>query len=95
MSEIERGLPEIRADIDSIDTQMLVLFRARLQCVREVAEVKKRTAQPVFHPERERALLARLGGQAGEDGGAVRALFTEIMRISREVQTGILGDGEN
>ena len=38
-------LAEIRADIDSIDTQLLALINARADCARRVAEIKLAASQ--------------------------------------------------
>ena len=83
-------LGEIRARIDAIDDQMLVLLNARAQCAEDVAAVKTQGVQnsdfivdePVFYrPEREAQILNRLksansGPLADEN---VTRLFREII----------------
>ena len=54
-------LAEIRADIDSIDKQLLELINARAECARRVAEIKLAESQDgdalFYRPEREAQIL--------------------------------------
>ena len=54
-------LAEIRADIDSIDKQLLELINARAECARRVAEIKLAASQDgdalFYRPEREAQIL--------------------------------------
>ena len=86
-------LEEIRKKIDAIDAQLLPLFEARMDCAREVAAVKKEAGLPVLNPEREKAILDRVAGQAGEYAGAARVLYSTLMEVSRGLQHGLLDSG--
>ena len=57
-------LSDYRKELDSIDAQMLELFKQRMNTVRGVAEYKKKNKLPV--PSRaESARFCRRGGGAG------------------------------
>ena len=78
-------LAEIRADIDSIDKQLLALINARAECARHVAEIKLAASQDgdslFYRPEREaqiiRAIQERNPGPLPADQAA--RIFREIM----------------
>ncbi len=53
-------LNELRDRIDSIDAQLMELLQQRAQCVHEVGERKRESNSPIFVPERESALIAKL-----------------------------------
>src|SRR5512147_498518 len=78
-----RTLPELRAAIDALDTELLRLLNERARIASEVGEVKRASApdMPFHAPAREREVLARLERlNAGPfPTGAIRAVFQEIM----------------
>ncbi len=55
-----RPLPEIRADIDSVDRQLVELLNRRIGLAQEVGLVKGKDGKPFFTPEREREIYERL-----------------------------------
>jgi chorismate mutase/prephenate dehydratase len=55
-----RDLPEVRKDLDSIDSQMIDLFRQRMKLADEVADYKAKNHLPILDREREREKLARV-----------------------------------
>lgn len=77
-------LPEIRARIDALDSQLLELLNARADLVHEVGQLKKESGLEIYAPEREEQLLqslfARNAGRLPEP--AVRAIYREIMSAS-------------
>ena len=86
-------LEEIRRKIDAIDSQLLPLFQARMDCAKEVAAVKKEAGLPVLNAEREKAILDRVEASAGEYGGAARVLCSTLMEVSRALQHSLLDSG--
>ncbi len=54
------NLSELRDEIDRIDAQLVELLKERSACVHEVGQLKKADNAPVFVPERESALIAKL-----------------------------------
>lgn len=80
-------LQDYRDRIDEIDTRLVELFQQRMSLSRQVADYKLERGMEVLQPERERALLDRLSAMAEPDMAEyVRALHTEIMRLSRQEQ---------
>lgn len=87
-------LEEIRKTIDQLDSQLLPLLTARLDCAREVAAFKKENNKPVLDPEREQLLLDSIESRAGEYGKEIRMIYTSFLAASRSLQHGILGSGD-
>lgn len=80
-------LDDIRKEIDKTDTELLELFCRRMDLVKGVAAYKIENNMEVFRPERENAILDRVEKSAGKEYGKyARDLFTQMMRISREMQ---------
>lgn len=84
-------LKDIRENIDKIDTQLVELFRQRMECAEEVAKYKSENGMKIYDPDRERALLNRVSELAGEDNEAsVRVMFSLLMELSRSRQSRIV-----
>ncbi len=77
----------LRGEIDKIDDQMVELFKARMQVSDKIAMYKKEHDMPTLAPGRERALLARVTEEAGEEyADYTESLFRTIMAASRSYQ---------
>ncbi len=87
-----RDLAEIRKEIDRVDREILTLFSQRMELSEQVAAYKIAHDLPVLDAGREKEKLAALSelAETEEEQEAVRALFTEIMRLSRAHQETIL-----
>lgn len=76
-------LAGVRADIDSIDTELLNLLNRRAQCAQKVGEIKVKYGQGghIYRPEREAQVLRRLQdlnpGPLNKD--SVTFFFREVM----------------
>lgn len=86
-------LDEIREEINRIDEKLLPLFLARMECAKKVAEIKKEQNLPIFHPEREQAILQKVEEKSGEFRGEARILYSNLLEMSRAVQHDLLGSG--
>jgi chorismate mutase/prephenate dehydratase len=64
--ELNSKLKPLRDRIDAIDAQLIALLNQRAAVALEVGEVKKLYNAPVFRPEREQQVIARL--QAMSEG---------------------------
>lgn len=85
-------LNDIRREIDSIDTQIVDLFKRRMDCADKVAKYKQAHGLPVLDRSRERELLAHRGSQVPEDlRSYARALFQLLMEASRARQGKLMG----
>ncbi|MBP8308887.1 MAG: prephenate dehydratase [Burkholderiaceae bacterium] len=84
----DRQLGDLRVRIDEVDTRLLELLNERARLALEVGEVKKLTNAPVYRPEREAQVVARLRGlNAGPLGGdAIEAIQREVMSACRELE---------
>ena len=51
---------DISEDIDRIDGELLRLLNARARCAQKVGEIKAVDQAPVYRPEREAQVIARL-----------------------------------
>lgn len=75
------SVPELRQEIDAVDTQILELLHRRLELVFQVGEIKREHGVRVYDPERERQMLARLAEAARPpmNGETVRRIFERII----------------
>ena len=77
----------LRGEIDQIDDKMIALFKERMQVAEKIAMFKKEHDMPTLAPGRERALLARVAEEAGEEfADYTESLFRTIMAASRSYQ---------
>lgn len=80
-------LEQLRGQIDLIDDKMIALFKERMQVSEKIAMFKKEHDMPTLAPGRERALLARVAEEAGEEfADYTESLFRTIMAASRSYQ---------
>lgn len=89
MPKRENELNSLRKKIDRIDDQILKLLRDRVEVARKIAEVKRISRLPIWHPRREESLLTRVEKTAmkmGLNGSAVRTVFWDIIGISKQAQ---------
>ena len=82
-------IQELRREIDGIDAQLLPLFCQRMEIAAQVADYKKENGLPIFVPGREREILDRVAGQAGEDmSDYAKILYNTLFELSRAYQGG-------
>ena len=87
-------LSQLRQQIDTIDRQIVDLMKQRMETVAQVAEYKKANNIPVLDSGRERALLSKVGQEAGEElADYVQSMYRTIMAASRSYENGKLGRG--
>lgn len=82
-------LQEVRTEIDSVDGQIKQLFKRRMQLAENVAAIKAQTADAIFKPDREEAIIHR---QTADVDDTIKmeytALIKRIMEVSRKYQYG-------
>lgn len=88
-------LSEIRNEIDSIDKQLVELFRRRMDCSARVAEYKMQTNTPILNTAREEIVLDNVQALGKEYGEYARILYSNIMELSRDLQHNIVHSGAN
>ncbi len=82
-------LDELRADIESVDLEIIRLIRARMDIAIKIAEEKETTGSPTRDPERVEVVLShveRQAEQSGIDPGPIRNIFTTLIRMSEDLQ---------
>jgi chorismate mutase len=83
------GIEDWRAEIDSIDNELLRLINRRARLAMRVGMIKQRAGLPLCDRNRERDVLARaqrvnLGPLSDQ---AVTKIFRRIIYESRQIQT--------
>lgn len=79
---MDKGLISLRAQIDQVDQQLLDLLSRRLQMAEQVAKAKPKGA-PIFRPDRESQLLARLCAAADPQlSQVINAVWRAIISAS-------------
>jgi chorismate mutase len=86
--EAESALRRLRGNIDDVDQVLLKLLNQRAKWALEIGEVKALHGVPVYQPEREAEVVARvLGGNRGPLAPeAVKRLFERIIDESRRLE---------
>lgn len=81
-------LPELRKEIDSIDSKLLQLLNKRMQFVQEVGELKRTTKTGIYRPEREKEIISRLNfeNKGPLDAEAIEAIYLEIFAAARNLE---------
>ncbi len=88
-------LKELRDQIDSIDRELVELFKRRMNVSASVAEYKRQNNMQVLDASRERALLNKISELSGEEFEEYsRVLYSTILDLSRSYQHKRL-DGES
>lgn len=85
-------LVKIRQDLDSIDAQIVALYKERMEKAAEVAEYKMATGKSVLDMQREREKLEAVKALVDKDFEkvAVEELYKQIMTVSRRYQYTLL-----
>lgn len=84
----DERLAQLRREIDAVDASIVELISRRAGFAREVGEVKKITGAPVYRPEREAQIFAKL--RAINPGplpnASLEAVYREIISACRELE---------
>jgi len=82
------SLKKLRNHIDHVDHSLLELLTRRARLVKKIGSIKEKSGQPIFAPERERALLADLKSlnRGPLSNEAVENLFLEVVHACRHLQ---------
>ena len=81
--------------LDSLDDQIARLFCQRMEIVDQIARIKFEQRSPVYRPEREQQVTARLLLQNGDKyAEGLLALYTVIFEQSRKRQEQLIRELE-
>ena len=84
-------LKNYRNKLDVIDSQLISLFRERMEIVQKVAEYKKEHDLPILASGREKEILDRVRALSGEElAPYAQTLFETLLYVSREYQKTLL-----
>src|SRR4030043_419687 len=93
------SLEELRNRIDELDLQLVKLLNERARVVVEIGKLKNKTAKPVYSPDREKEVLAKIvEASAGPvPDKCLAAIWRELMSgsfvLERPLRVAYLGPG--
>lgn len=87
-------LIELRKQIDEIDEQLIDLLLKRMEMSKGVAQYKFDRGIPVLNAQREQEILDNVAQKCGEQGEAIKTIFSTTMEASRALQHRIIGGGK-
>lgn len=80
-------IDSLRDEIDRTDTEIVRLICRRMALCEVIGRLKAERALPVYVPEREAAVQARLSSIAGKKyAGDIRTVYELIFALSRKHQ---------
>jgi len=84
-------IEELRGRIDVIDDQLVRLLNVRVACAVEVGRLKHEAGLPIYQPERESQVLAKVRKSATELSGpltaeAVVRIFERVINEARRAE---------
>jgi chorismate mutase/prephenate dehydrogenase len=91
-SKSPRPLSELRAEIDSLDREMLTLLQRRTEIVAQVAAYKRHHRVGIRDFDRERQVLSgrrAIAESLGLNGGVIESIYRLIMLASRDYQASL------
>ena len=85
------SLEQLRAAIDGVDDRILDLLRERSELVEQVGQLKDKSGESYYAPEREEALLQRLvaANKSRLPESSLRAVYREILSSMRALEQSI------
>ncbi|MBQ8077175.1 MAG: prephenate dehydratase [Eubacterium sp.] len=86
-------LLELRNQIDEIDSQLIPLLMKRMDIAKDVAAYKIEHGIPVLNAQREQEILDNVAKECGEQGDAIKTIFSATMDASRAIQHKLIGGG--
>ena len=86
-------LEDLRARMDTVNTQILDLFRQRMDVSARIGACKRQSGRAVSDPVREAQILKEIEAQAGPElEPYARQLFETLFELSREYQRKTAGE---
>jgi len=93
------SLEELRNRIDELDLQLVKLLNERARVVVEIGKLKNKTAKPVYSPDREKEVLAKIveANEGPLPDKCLAAIWRELMSgsfvLERPLRIAYLGPG--
>ena len=82
-------LDELRQEIESLTSEILVLCEKRLEVSKEIAKYKQEHQLPIFQPEREQQLIEKYQ-QTSKYPNEVEMLLETLFTISKNIQSKVI-----
>ena len=90
------NLDELRIEIDELDSQMIELFKRRMDVSGRIARYKMDSGKKVFDPVRERQKLWDIAQMSGEDmRDYTTALYSLMFDLSKNYQRKLIGSSND
>jgi chorismate mutase len=86
-----------RRRIDEIDEKLTELLSERSHCVIEIGKIKRQCGLPIYDPEREKDIVARVtrNNRGPMENEALIRLFERILDESRRVERLMAGEHQS
>ena len=82
---------DLRGEIDNIDSQLVELFKKRMDTAADIAKYKLLNNLPVYDKQRERELLSKVSQISGEEyENYTLRLYSQILELSKAYQSKII-----
>jgi len=77
-----------REKIDAIDDEILELINRRAACAIEIGAIKQSRGMAIFHPEREKEIMARLKdlNEGPLPDPVVQGIFSKIIEACKNLE---------
>ena len=77
-----------RAEIDTIDREIVSLFERRMQVVMDVDRIKKENGMAIFDASREKEVIAKVQSYLTDEGlkEELREVYETLMKVSKDYQ---------
>lgn len=77
-----------RAEIDTIDREIVSLFERRMQVVMDVVRIKKENGMAIFDASREKEVIAKVQSYLTDEGlkEELREVYETLMKVSKDYQ---------
>ena len=81
-------LDDLRKEIDNLDEELLEILNRRLEVVKTIGDLKRKSNTVIYRPEREKSIIDRLNkkNKGLLNRAAIEALYLEIFAISRNLE---------
>ncbi len=91
-----KKLEDVRAEIETIDQEIIKLIAKRTELAKDVLEAKKLNKMPINDENRNQEVMekvANISTECGLDAGEVKNIFKILIKMSIERQHELSGEG--
>ena len=91
-----KKLEDVRAEIETIDQEIIKLIAKRTELAKDVLEAKRFNKMPINDENRNQEVMERVANistECGLDAGEVKNIFKILIKMSIERQHELSGEG--